>query len=117
VRKIALLLLCACSSLHAAARDAFVHKYSCPEERVTVRKRPDLKHPAADAPKPPAEVAKDPERLKLWKADHPSDDAQYKYFQVSGCDHDDVYTCTWQVTVEADGEATNYAECAVINPE
>jgi hypothetical protein len=110
-----LLSLCACTSLHAAARDTFVHKYSCPEDRVTVLKRPDLQRLAPEGPTPSEEVARDPERLKVWKDDHPPPD-EYKYYQVSGCDHEDVYSCTWQASVATDGTTTQDAECSVIHP-
>jgi hypothetical protein len=90
-----------CTSVEDGAKDEFSETYTCPPERVEVRKRSDLKatdvegHSAAG--QPPAEIAADPGRLQMWqKEQREKDDNENSYHTVveaRGCDHQVLYTC------------------------
>jgi len=71
---VALLAGCAPAYAHTAAT-TFSSTYACPLERETVA-------PAA----PPAEVAGDPDRVKVWNAHHHA-------FDVTGCGHTQQLEC------------------------
>ena len=84
-----------------AAAQIFSTDATCPTERVQVKPRPDVA-PATVLPPPameppPAEVAADPERMKLWRAQHDTapDFArlQAQVFEVTGCGHRTLYVC------------------------
>jgi hypothetical protein len=80
-----------CGSLSApvTVRDGFAQSTYCPAERVTVTPRgfaPGV------APTPPANVAGDPARLKLWKDQHPQGQSKALY-EVEGCGQRAVYAC------------------------
>ncbi|MBL9028239.1 MAG: hypothetical protein JNL21_38960 [Myxococcales bacterium] len=69
-----------CKGLETGAKEHFGEKFSCPEDRVEVRARPDLKWSKVvfgDRPQegPPDEVKKDPGRLAKWHEDHKDDNA------------------------------------------
>jgi predicted small secreted protein len=67
-------LLSGCWPTEGAARDAFVQQHSCPADRVVAHRRDDVKAYDViyrdDKPIPPANIAKDPERLALWQKAH-----------------------------------------------
>jgi hypothetical protein len=63
-----------------AAHDTFAAAYFCPRERVTV-----VDHGREP---PPAEVARDPERLKLWQ-----ESTVYYLLEARGCDRQESYRC------------------------
>jgi hypothetical protein len=103
---VAALTATACKKLATGAREEFARKYSCPEERVEVKERPDVKWgqltmpPSADE-QPPAEVKNDPGRLAKWRADQ-SESGEAKLrahydamdvFEVRGCDHALLMAC------------------------
>ncbi len=85
----------------------FGKKYSCPDDRVSVKERPDLDPVKTLAPDrdfslgtPPDEVRADPGRYAKWKADREADVAsarqrysQDRMFEVSGCGHTDLEGC------------------------
>jgi hypothetical protein len=83
------------------ARTIFSQDQTCPPERVTVTERPDV--PAhqilggTTEDKPPAAVAADPGRLKMWNDQHAGSsaaiDASWKVYEVRGCDLDAYYAC------------------------
>lgn len=88
------------------AKSEFAKRYSCPEERVTVKQRKDLDPAALLNPPvkvdPPDEVKKDPGRLAKWQADRKAEDDQaasgyrrsYTVFETEGCDHRVLLACT-----------------------
>lgn len=87
-----------CESLADCARDDFVQEFQCPKERVNVRPRNDvdvytLVHGTS---KPPADVARDPERLAVWQRqlDERRSHNYGDLFEVTGCGHDKFYTCS-----------------------
>jgi hypothetical protein len=109
--------LVACVSLGIGARDDFARRFSCPEDRVHVVLRQDLRrrleteddrdlartrYPLQDTPLP--EVARDPERLAKWRRDqteiwrertsmlqglHSNEDV----FELNGCEHALLLAC------------------------
>lgn len=102
---IGLLSLAACGQLSKGARQYFIDKYSCPEDRVTLAEIRDAKPSdvfAADwrAATPPAEVTGDPGRLAQWRT---KEDARRRsweswintsqLFELSGCGHHLVLAC------------------------
>jgi hypothetical protein len=90
-----------CTSVEDGAKDEFSETYTCPPQRVEVRKRTDLKATDVEgsfaANQPPAEVAADPGRLQMWqKEQREKDDNENGYHTVveaRGCDHQVLYTC------------------------
>ena len=100
-----LVLVAGCGkSLETGARESFAREYSCPEERVSVRARPDVE--AAEillraAPQdPPAAVSEDPARLAKWEQDRADAQAKqhdgfarFEVFEVSGCDTTQLVAC------------------------
>ena len=97
------LALLGCSRADDARRQ-FGVQFSCPEDRVEVRPRTDVKWSSIvyEVPKatPPAELAKDPARLAKWKADQKAlyqplldslDSADV--FEGEGCSHTALIGC------------------------
>jgi hypothetical protein len=95
-----------CKKLSTGAREQFAKEFSCPEERVQVKERPDVQaYDLIWGPKtpqtPPEEVRNDPGRLAKWKADHDGADAKAReswnasenVFEANGCDHSAFLTC------------------------
>ncbi len=109
VLSLGLALTCAgCTRLSTQAKDDFAKKFSCPEEKVDVRERPDLNaDDVLQANKktnkkavPPPEVAADPARLGKWNKDHADSEASraslhssFDVFEVTGCDHKNLVVC------------------------
>ena len=98
------LLLSGCQGAASAAKDKFALEYSCPEDRVTVRPRDDIRWStvALHVPEssPPPEVQKDPARYAKWKADQAEQYAplrelydSFDVFEGTGCDHDVLLGC------------------------
>jgi hypothetical protein len=85
------------------AREAFARAHSCPEERVHVTPRPDIKWSTVEGLSreiPPDEVKKDPARLAKWRRDQEEQYAplrelldKHNVFEARGCDHDDLVGC------------------------
>jgi hypothetical protein len=78
-----------CDSYEAAARDAFVVDQTCPLRRTTAA----LHAPVSAAP---ADVAADPERLRLWNDTHRPSVAPERaraYVMARGCGRETVYAC------------------------
>ncbi|MDC0684952.1 MULTISPECIES: hypothetical protein [Sorangium] len=110
-----------CKRLKTGAREDFAERYSCPEDRVEVRERDDVKWSTVvlgDAPReaPPAEVKNDPGRLAKWHADRAEQDAETRetlddldVFQVRGCGHDELVACSHPA--DGDGVATDRVVC------
>jgi hypothetical protein len=84
------------------AAQVFSQENSCPVARVVVTPRPDLPvHVVANhdengaVRRPPPDVARDPERLKMWEAkqDWAAIDAMGPPYQVDGCGKSLLYVC------------------------
>jgi hypothetical protein len=97
------LLFAGCGTLNLpdAASQIFTHAVTCPTERVAIKARPDVAPttvlpPPPMAP-PPADVAADPERMKLWRHDHDTAPdfgrLHAAVFEATGCGHHVLYVC------------------------
>jgi hypothetical protein len=91
-------LLLACEKLEADAKKSFSAGNACPIERVESRERPDLRPSMLmESSSPPAEVARDPQRLALWKEQEDKaragTDRDQTVFEVRGCNHEELYRC------------------------
>lgn len=116
---VAVALLSGCKRKSTAAREHFGKTYACPEDRVTVQpsneKWGDAVLAKSNEP-PPADVAKDPERLAKWKKDQEADRKEsldrlnaLDTFDVSGCGHKALLAC-WG-TGNQDGSPDGGATC------
>lgn len=122
-----IVLVGGCKRLRTGAREEFGKIYSCPEERVEVRARDDLKYGdiilSGRATKtPPDEVRADPGRLAKWQSDRRAEDETLRdslnerdVFEVKGCDHVSFFGC-YHPDAEH-GVATDVATCLEIPPE
>jgi len=100
-----------CQSLATGAKEAFAKKYSCPADRVVVRKRGDVRPSQIYLDNdwtpgtPPEEVASDPGRLSVWRRERAksrqqridSYDHRFNHsitvFEVGGCGHTAFMGC------------------------
>ncbi len=89
-------------SLDKGAREEFSRIHLCPIDRVEVRRRADLTpwdlHVAKwGGSRPPDEVARDPERLALWKeqerARQERENEDAEVFEVRGCGRQVLWSC------------------------
>ncbi len=96
----------ACKQLTSGAREDFAARYSCPEDRVEVKSRGDLRpaqvlgRTGEASPAPPDEVRRDPGRYAKWQKDQ--DDRReaklatyigYEVIEASGCGHSEILVC------------------------
>jgi hypothetical protein len=120
---VCLLSLAGCKRLATGAKEHFAKEYSCPEGRVEVIPRSDLKYSAYFPPRaaetPPDEVKRDPERLARWRADregaHKAQmadlDGRLDMFQARGCDHEVFMGCAHASA--GDGVDTSSVVCFI----
>ena len=101
-----------CKSREEQARDEFSEAVSCPASKVEVRELEGVtaydvrqKHNPTPRPKPPAEVAADPERLAIWeereekqrRASQREPGFGSDVFEATGCGETITYEC-WRKT-------------------
>jgi hypothetical protein len=97
------LLIAGCGTMNLpdAASQIFSSSVTCPPERVVIKARPDVA-PTTVLPAPamapaPAEIAADPERMKLWRQQHDTAPdfgrLNAKVFEATGCGHHALYVC------------------------
>jgi hypothetical protein len=126
VRKLLLLVvlvaLASCKNIETGAREEFARKHSCPEDRVEVKARTDVKWgqltmpPDRDAP-PPDEVKNDPGRLAKWQADQAESGSgkmrrhldSLDVFEFHGCGQDALMACKHPTST--DGTNMNAVIC------
>lgn len=98
----ALAAVSACKALDEGAKEELSHRYSCPMERVQVRRRTDVKpydlaFGRLGPSKPSDEVAADPGRLALWEKDEREKrsrwNSSFEVYEVRGCGHQVLYSC------------------------
>ena len=92
------LFTAACTSLADGAREEFSKGETCPVSQVVSMTRPDLHPSDFQAPsKPPADVAADPARLKMWNdkeaESRRTTDAWDDIVEVRGCGKKVFYGC------------------------
>jgi hypothetical protein len=99
-----LLSLAACKSNKSGAREHFAKKFSCPEDRVTIVERSDMKWGSiildGQQPEPPAEIKADPGRLAKWQKDKADEQKESRatldaldVFEGNGCNHSALMGC------------------------
>ena len=87
------LSMAGCKDLNEGAREDFSRAHTCPMDRVEARERADIRPSSLryGEDKPPAEIAADPGRLKMWQDERTKDrqdyDSSNKTFEVRGCGH------------------------------
>ena len=93
------LSMAGCKDLNEGAREDFSRAHTCPMDRVEARERADIRPSSLryGEDKPPAEIAADPGRLKMWQDERTKDrqdyDSSNKTFEVRGCGHLTLYAC------------------------
>jgi hypothetical protein len=88
------------------ARAEFGRAYGCPEDRIRVSPRDDVKWSTVVMSghetwgTPPPDVKKDPARLRKWQKDKEEEERPLKelldtfsVFEARGCGHDDLVGC------------------------
>ncbi|WP_437655660.1 hypothetical protein [Sorangium sp. So ce1182] len=112
-----------CKRLKTGAREEFGRKHSCPEDRITVRSRDDVKWGSVvlanrPAEAPPDEVKNDPGRLAKWQKDRAEEDAATReglddldVFEVKGCGHEVLMACAHPAGSSGEGVATDEVAC------
>jgi hypothetical protein len=103
----------ACKRLKTGAREHFSTEYSCPEDRVTVQDRDDLKYgdfvvTQQREEAPSDEVQRDPARLAKWRSDVSAKREELRrdlnlnldMFDVRGCDHRALLGCCHSSTAD-----------------
>jgi hypothetical protein len=101
--------LAGCMSLSEGASRFFSARYTCPAGRLSVVKRNDLPPRVLFGAKPsppPAEVAADPERMKLWRQNQADtlaalDDTGTTY-EVDGCGRRELLICAHPLVPDSD---------------
>jgi hypothetical protein len=97
----ATLALAGCGTMlaHTYAASVFSRQNVCPSDRMIVRAIPVRPEAVFVAAPPPADVASDPGRLRVWERDQRADFKSFDeltYVAVSGCGQRQGYLC-WQV--------------------
>src|SRR5512147_2203685 len=87
-----------CKSVTEGAREHFSKDFTCPLDRVEVRPRPDIRPSDFEKPSdPPKEIADDPGRLKMWKANQDERkswaNSRDDILEARGCGHQRLYAC------------------------
>jgi hypothetical protein len=114
-----------CKSLKSGARESFARKYSCPEDRVEIAPRKELRAADLLLPKtvetlPADEIKNDPGRLQKWRDDRAAVREQqvrlyerYEVFAATGCDKSALVCCQHPIVTSGGttGEATDRTEC------
>jgi hypothetical protein len=119
--------LTGCKSREEQARDEFSEAVSCPASKIEVRELEGVtahdvreKHNPTAKPKPPADVAADPERLAVWeeKQDKQRRASQREpgfgsdVFEAKGCGETITYEC-WRKNRSVNFEPL--VDCRVIH--
>jgi hypothetical protein len=82
-----------CTALRGETREAFSRQYSCPMASITIKDRQDVQAAQFEKPaSPPADVAGDPARLAVWKANQPQP-WSVEFFELTGCGRHVLWGC------------------------
>jgi hypothetical protein len=94
---LAALLTCGCDSVLDGSKRNFSSEFTCPIERVDAHPRPDLHPSSLEGASPPADIAADPGRLKMWRDRQAKSnelrDSNDDIFELTGCGHHVLYAC------------------------
>lgn len=82
------------TALTRETRAEFSEQFSCPLDKITLTKRPDVDATEFEGParEPPAEIAADPARLAVWKSKQPKG-WSVDFFELTGCGHHVLWGC------------------------
>ncbi|MBS2020425.1 MAG: hypothetical protein JST00_46640 [Deltaproteobacteria bacterium] len=91
-------LVVACQSFESGAKESFGKSNTCPDDRVQVLERPDLKlSMLRSKPEPPADIKSDPDRLKMWRDKQAESDARgdksCEIWEAKGCGKHEMLCC------------------------
>jgi hypothetical protein len=91
--------LVGCQSVIDGAKEEFSKSNTCPLDRVEARERPELKASSFTAKqKPPADIAADPSRLKMWQEQQErsrtAGDGIGSIAEARGCGKQAFYRCS-----------------------
>jgi hypothetical protein len=119
-------LLAGCTSLATGARQDFARRVTCPADKVSVVRRPDVPPHTfysffVNESSPPADVAADPSRLSLWQQERDKkirdadakcgDGGMCDVFEVAGCGQRQVVYCYHPVApMEGGGEGNSLSQ-------
>lgn len=82
-----------CTALPNETREEFSQKYSCPSDSIARKDRPDVHAEQFETPAtPPADIAADPARLAVWRANQPKPWG-VEFFELTGCGHHVLWGC------------------------
>ncbi len=122
-------LVSGCKRLGTGAREDFARRYSCPEDRIAVNARSDLRAQdvlgAGQQPEvqPPHEVKSDPGRYAEWKKDQAEQQrrlaasyADWEVFELTGCGHAATLACHHPRTPDQQGDYPTLVACAMATP-
>jgi hypothetical protein len=94
-------LVTACTTKERTARERFAKDQGCPIGSVSATEHPELSAydlTFGDDSKPPDDIAKEPERVALWKASREErrtrNDTNTTVFLVAGCQKKIYYGCS-----------------------
>jgi hypothetical protein len=87
-----------CKGMKTGAQQNFAREFTCPEDRVEVRPRTEIRPSDLKTKSTPSkEIAADPQRLKIWQTAKDESDASEnslnEVFEARGCDHQALYSC------------------------
>jgi hypothetical protein len=80
--------------------------WSCPPKRLTVAESPGETVPNL----PSDEIARDPERLAIWRKNQLPLEHRPRSYLVSGCGNSALYVCRW-VSFESSGTSQSAYGC------
>ena len=116
--------LSGCKRLSTGAREDFARRFSCPAERIDVKRRAELRAQdvvgVGQRPEvpPPNEVKKDPGRYAEWKKQEAiarqlqgAQYADYEVFEATGCGHTTVLACHHPRTPDQRGDYPTLVSC------
>lgn len=113
-----LAFLFACKPLKSGAREQFSKQHACPESRVEVRPRGDLRVwdvLVGVTPQPPPDVASDPERIALFRANQQDQNdrmqSSCELYEVRGCSQQQLLCCA-HPSAEGGGTYTTAVSCS-----
>ena len=122
-------LVSGCKRLSTGAREDFARRYSCPENRIDVKERTDLRAQDVLGPgqqpeaQPPDEVKNDPGRYAQWKKDQAEQRqgqaaryADYEVFELTGCGHAATLACHHPRTPNQQGDYPTLVACETATP-
>lgn len=93
-----------CKTTKTGAKEYFAKEFSCPDDRVRIVPRSDVKWGSIildqDQAAPPDEVKNDPGRYAKWKSEREKEKAEMRgtldaldVYEGHGCDHDVLMGC------------------------